>query len=197
MLAPDPADAAHDSLRWAGSLNPSPSGDTPKSATSVHCVEPLNRAAHRHTSSWMDWAFIESWWSASLGQLFTSQCETAQMKKKINNHNVASPPIKKCAEPGCEEKKKKIFAPPLFLKDWLLPLNLPQSSGGGWAGNPQTVSVLLRGPDAGYGSAKVCYFSNGNQTMCLKQDVSSECWRGEWVFVSLENTSTCHEAYEK
>ena len=44
---------------------------------------------------------------------------------------------------------EKIFLPPLFLKDWLLQVNLPKCSGDEWAGKPQAVSMLLGGPDTG------------------------------------------------
>lgn len=40
--------------------------------------------------------------------------------------------------------------------------------------------------DTGYGSAKVCYFNNRNQTLSFKRDVSSKCWREQLIFVSLK-----------
>lgn len=31
----------------------------------------------------------------------------------------------------------------------------------------------------------------------LSSSYSSDCWMGEGAFISLENTTTCHKAYEK
>lgn len=178
------------SLRGAVSLNPCPDGAAPRSGTPVHCrISKPNSS--QQTSSWrLAWVGIETWWSA----LHTSQCEKTWRKKKITSNDILSPALKKYAEPGSTEKTN-IFLPLYFFSELFLSLNLVQWWHLVW--EPPGSMCADQRADPGYASAKVCYFNNRNQTLCLKRDVSSKFWRGQLIFVSLKNTSACHEANEK